>query len=126
MRMTTRFLPGILLGAWLLFPGAALANEVEIVRAAFRQSTPGTWSVQVTLVHEDAGWEHYADAWEVVAPDGTVLGTRELLHPHEREQPFTRSLSGVQVPKGVAAVTIRARDKVHGFGGKEMRVELAE
>jgi hypothetical protein len=28
----------------------------------------------------------------VLAPDGTVLGRRELLQPHETEQPFTREL----------------------------------
>ena len=43
----------------------------------------------VTVQHADTGWDHYADAWEVLAPDGTVLGTRTLLHPHTDEQPFT-------------------------------------
>ena len=124
MRMTTRFLPGILLGAWLLFPGAALANEVEIVRAAFRQSTPGTWSVQVTLVHEDAGWEHYADAWRVVAPDGAVLATRTLYHPHDNEQPFTRGLGAVAIPADMTTVYIEAHDKVHGWSAQRVQVSL--
>jgi hypothetical protein len=47
-----------------------------------------------------------------------------LLHPHETEQPFTRSLGGVRVPAGIKAVDVRARDKVHGLGGKTMRVKL--
>ena len=37
------------------------------------------------------GWEHYANKWDVVGPDDTILGTRVLLHPHVNEQPFTRS-----------------------------------
>jgi hypothetical protein len=73
--------------------------------------------------HADTGWDHYANRWDVLAPDGTVLGTRTLLHPHENEQPFTRSLSGVSVPEGVRSVTIRANDSVHGEGGREVTVE---
>ena len=60
----------------------------------------------------------------MLGPDGAVLGERILLHPHETEQPFTRELSGVVVPKGVEEVTIRAGDKAHGFGGAEISVKL--
>jgi hypothetical protein len=55
-----------------------------------------------------------------------VLGTRTLLHPHETEQPFTRSLSGVEVSADVAAVTIRAHDSVHGYGGPELTVAVPQ
>ena len=74
------------------------------------------------MQHADEGWDHYADAWDVVAPDGTVLGTRTLLHPHETEQPFTRVLSGVAIPDDVVQVTIRAHDSIHGYGGQELTV----
>ena len=60
----------------------------------------------------------------MVAPDGTVLGTRVLVHPHETEQPFIRSLGGVEIPQGVSEVTLRAHDRVHGYGGKEVTVKL--
>ncbi len=102
----------------------AAAGEVEIVVAAARQEADGTYRFSVTLRHADTGWDHYADKWDVVAPDGTVLGTRVLLHPHQDEQPFTRSLSGVRVPKGVKRVTIRAHDKVHGYAGRTLTVDL--
>ena len=102
----------------------AAAGEVEIVVAAARQEADGTYRFSVTLRHADTGWDHYADKWDVVAPDGTVLGTRVLLHPHEDEQPFTRSLSGVRVPKGVKRVTIRAHDKVHGYAGRTLTADL--
>jgi hypothetical protein len=60
----------------------------------------------------------------LLAPDGTVLGTRELLHLHVDEQPFTRNLGGVVIPAGVGWIHIRARDKVHGYGKVLFRVEL--
>jgi len=114
---------GTFLAAALL-PCAVLAGEADVVDARAERAADGTWRFSVTVRHADTGWDHYADAWDVVAPDGTVLGTRTLLHPHESEQPFTRSLSGVRIPDGIDEVTIRARDKVHGYGGREIVVIL--
>jgi hypothetical protein len=91
----------------------------------------GTWTFHVTVSHPDTGWEDYADGWDVVAPDGTVLKpdpdspfTRLLLHPHENEQPFTRSQSRVTIPPDVTQVRVRAHDLVDGFGGREVVVDL--
>ncbi len=106
--------------------GSAMAGEVDVVDAEARPAGNGTWRFSATLRHADTGWDHYADRWEVVAPDGTVLGVRELAHPHVNEQPFTRSLSGVRIPQGVKRVTVRARDSVHGFGGRAVTVDLPE
>ena len=85
----------------------------------------------MTVQHPDTGWEDYADGWDVVTPDGTVLKpdpdspfTRLLLHPHEAEQPFTRSQSGIAIPVGVTRVTVRAHDLVDGFGDREVVVDL--
>jgi hypothetical protein len=99
----------------LVLAGAATAEEASVVGVA---ATPegGVWRFDVTVAHGDEGWDHYADAWRVLGPGGDVLGTRELLHPHVTEQPFTRSLGGIAIPDGVDAVTVRARDSVHGWG----------
>ena len=94
------------------------------IEGAVARQDGGTWSFDVTLRHPDTGWDHYADAWEVLAPDGTSLGVRELAHPHVDEQPFTRSLSGVVVPDGVDHVTIRARCLVDGWDDATLRVDL--
>ena len=109
----------------LLWTGGALAGEADVVAVEAAQDGAGTWRFEVTVRHADEGWEHYADKWEVLAPDGTVLGTRVLLHPHETEQPFTRALGGVAIPEGIERVTLRAHDSVHGLGGAEVTVELA-
>ncbi|MDP6786063.1 MAG: hypothetical protein QF830_02050 [Rhodospirillales bacterium] len=109
----------------LMTVSASTAGEVEIVAASARQEADGVYRFSVALRHADTGWDHYADKWDIVAPDGTVLGTRVLLHPHVREQPFTRSLSGVRVPKGVKRVAIRAHDKVHGYAKRSLAVDLS-
>lgn len=103
----------------------ALAGEADLVAVKVRSDGGGSYSFDVTVRHGDTGWDHYANAWEVVAPDGkTVFGTRTLFHPHKDEQPFTRSLSGVKIPDGIDEVIVRARDSVHGLGGAEMTVKL--
>ena len=116
-------------GLWCLIPlcasiGPTLAGEADVIKVVAEEEVGGTWRFQVTVRHADQGWDHYADRWDVVAPDGSLLGTRTLLHPHVDEQPFTRSLSGVEIPLDVTSVTIRAGDSVHKYGGHEMVVEL--
>ena len=102
----------------------AMAGEADVLDVQISRTAAETYSFAVTVRHADTGWEHYADRWEVVAPDGTVLGTRVLLHPHEHEQPFTRSKSGVRIPEGVETVTVRAHDSVDGLGGIEKTVAV--
>lgn len=102
----------------------AAAGEVDVLAVDARQAADGSWTFSVTLRHDDEGWDHYADRWDVVGPDGTVYGERVLLHPHVEEQPFTRSHSGVVIPEGVNSVAVRGHDKVHGFGGAEFTIDL--
>ena len=109
--------------AALLAPALALAGESDVLEAR-ATSGPDGWRFDVTVSHADEGWEHYADAWRVVGPDGTVYGTRTLYHPHVEEQPFTRSLSGVAIPAGVREVVIEAHDSVHGWGGRRVTLAL--
>ena len=103
---------------------AVYAGEADVVDVSVKQSAKNTYSFSVTVRHADEGWDHYANKWDVVAPDGTVLGTRVLYHPHVDEQPFTRSLSGVNIPDTVDTVTVRAHDSVHEYGGETKKVKL--
>lgn len=102
----------------------AHGGEADVVDARLTPAGDGTYRVDATVRHADTGWDHYADAWEVLGPDRAVLGTRTLFHPHVGEQPFTRSLSGLRIPPGVAEVILRAHDSVHGHGGRELRLEV--
>ena len=111
----------LLFGLLLLAP-AVYAGEVKIVEV--RVECPSSCTFSVTLEHADQGWSHYADQWDVVTLDGKLLKSRVLHHPHENEQPFTRSLSGVFVPAGESKVKIRARDSKHGYSEQEYIVDL--
>ena len=100
----------------------ALAGEVAIREV--RVECPSSCTFAVTLEHADEGWSHYANQWDVLTLDGRLLKSRVLYHPHDDEQPFTRSLSGVLVPPGVRQVKIRARDSKHGYSPREVVVDI--
>ena len=102
---------------------SAFSNEVEIVKVEFKKQG-NTWRVNTTLKHQDTGWEHYADAWRIMSEQGEKLGERILFHPHENEQPFTRSLQKLVVPKGMHVVYVEAHDKKHGWSKQRVRVDL--
>ena len=111
--------------ACLLFVASAvLAGEADVETVNVTRTGEGVYRFDVTVRHADEGWKHYADKWDIVAPNGSVLGTRTLYHPHVDEQPFTRSLSGVKIPAGVQEITVRAHDSVHEYGGKMIAVEI--
>jgi hypothetical protein len=121
MRKTNK----LILAVMVLASSVVWAGEVEIVMTAFNKQG-SAWSVDTTLRHVDSGWDHYADAWRVVATDGKVFATRTLYHPHVDEQPFTRSLSNVVIPEGVTVVFVEARDTVHGWSKRRVRVDLTK
>jgi hypothetical protein len=112
--------------------GNADVLYVRAIQTAVDSGQGSVWIFHVTVEHPDTGWEDYADGWDVLTPDGTVLKpdpdspfTRLLLHPHENEQPFTRSQSGITIPPGVTQVRVRAHDLVDGYGGREIVVDLS-
>ena len=104
--------------------GSEAAECAHVVDVVVSAQQGGSFTFEVTVSSTESGWDKYADAWEVRGADGAVLGVRELVHPHESEQPFTRSLSGVDVPASVGHVTIAARDSVLGFCGETMTVVI--
>lgn len=103
----------------------ATADEPVVVRASAIETARGTWSFSVTIRHGDTGWEDYADGWAIEDAAGNELGFRLLAHPHVNEQPFTRSLSNVEIPEELKQVFIRTRD-LTGFGKELFLLDLGE
>lgn len=101
------------------------AGEADVLKVDISKIEADMYRFSVTVQHEDQGWKHYADRWDVLDEQGNILGTRVLMHPHDHEQPFTRSMK-LSIPMHVKNVTVRARDSKHGYGGKEMTVKLPQ
>lgn len=116
--------------AAVLLSAAALvvAGEADVIAVEARASGSRVFRFDVTVRSKDTGWDYYAERFEVVAPDGSVLGTRVLLHPHETEQPFTRELDGVRIAPSIGQVTVRAWMKrgkqIGAAGGETMQVNV--
>jgi len=98
----------------------------QVTNVVASQSSNDNWCFSTTVRHNDQGWEHYADGWEVIDLEGKQLGFRKLHHPHNNEQPFTRSQCNIQVPLEVTKVIVRAKCNKHGYGGKPKVVKLTK
>jgi len=99
------------------------AGKADVLNATIKHLGGDRYRIDTTVKHEDAGWEHYADRWDVLDTEGNVLDSRVLAHPHDKEQPFTRSLT-LTIPAGITSVIIRANDSVHGLGGIEFELAV--
>ena len=110
--------------AVILASAPLTAGDADVVDVSIAALGDSKFRIDATVAHGDTGWEHYADRWDVLTEDGNVIGTRVLHHPHETEQPFTRSLTLV-IPADIARGVIRAGDLVHGDdGGKTITVDV--
>ena len=109
----------------LFFSSSVFASDVEIVKVVLTKNT-GTWRADVTLNHADTGWKHYADAWRLVDEKGNEIGKRTLYHPHVNEQPFTRSLGGIQIPSDKNIIFIEAHDLNRGWSSNKVKIDLTK
>jgi len=103
-----------------------MAGDADVIGVNASRQGKEVYDFLVTVRSKDTGWDRYADRIEAVAPDGRVLGTRILEHPHDDEQPFTRDLFGVHIPDTFHKVTIRAHFKPTGWMGETFVVRLPE
>lgn len=96
----------------------------DVVSAKVQSRGADIFDFDVTVSSPYDTPQRYADGFRVAGRDGTVYGERKLWHDHAGEQPFTRDLHGVKIPRGIRAVVIQARDRKHGYGGKAVDVSL--
>jgi hypothetical protein len=103
----------------------SLAGEADVLEVRIDTTGESALQVWATVQHDDEGWEHYADKWEILDMEGNILDTRVLLHPHS-PAPFTRSIPRAKIPDHVTKIRVRAHDSVHGYGGKEVIIEVPQ
>ncbi len=105
----------------------AIAGEADVIAAKAVRAPDGTWNFEVTIRSNDKDFNYYCDRFEVISPSGGVLGVRQLEHPHADEQPFTRELRGVKIPRGIArGVLVRAHHSIRGYDGAALKVRLPD
>jgi len=101
----------------------SFAGQVDVIDVDIISQGDNQYRFDVTLQHNDTGWQHYTNRWEILDSGGNILATRTLHHPHVEEQPFTRSLTAT-MPEHIKTIIIRGHDSVHQYEGREMKVSL--
>ncbi len=97
--------------------GGPQLADVEGVEAT---GDPWDYTFAVTVHSPDLDCSQYADWWEVVQDDGTLVYRRILNHSHADEQPCTRTGGPVEIADG-DEVIVRAHMNEQGYGGQAMR-----
>lgn len=127
---------GLLWGGWLGCAGATPQAEVPDgqpddgaapaadVLAVAASGEAGAYDFDVTVQSDETGCDRYADWWEVLGADGTLIFRRILDHSHPDEQPFTRGGGPVAVDADQSLV-VRAHLHPTGYGGAVMSGSVA-
>jgi hypothetical protein len=66
-----------------------VGHSADVLEVQARVSGERTYTFEATILHEDTGWEHYANKWDLLNEKGELFGTRILHHPHVEEQAFS-------------------------------------
>jgi hypothetical protein len=102
--------------------GDPLFADVEAVDAT---GDAGAYTIAVTLRSQDVDCDQYADWWEVLTPEGSLVYRRILDHSHPHEQPFTRDGGPVEVT-ATDPLIVRGHFHPTGYGGAAMSGTVAK
>lgn len=132
MRALNRYRNGVAAVVTIAILGVATAQPQssesqkypDVIDVKVKARGENQFDFDVTIASPYDTPQRYADGFRVSGAEGTQYGERKLLHDHATEQPFTRDLYGVAIPRGVRAVVVQARDQKFGYGGKTVEVVL--
>lgn len=91
------------------------SEEKARVVSVTTSGSENSYTFSVGISSPDTGCDQYADWWEVLTEDGTLLYRRILAHSHVTEQPFIRSGGTVAITAS-DIVIVRAHMNTSGYG----------
>ncbi|MEL7141818.1 MAG: hypothetical protein AAFS04_08935 [Cyanobacteria bacterium J06631_9] len=97
-----------------------IADNTDGIVAVEPSLTSSGASFAVTIKSSETGCDRYANWWEVITEDGTLLYRRILAHSHVDEQPFTRSGGPVEV-EADEVVIVRSHMHPTGYQNQAMK-----
>ena len=96
-------------------PPAAESGLADIVSVSV-SGQQNSYQFAVGISSPDEDCDQYANWWEIVSPDSSLIYRRILAHSHPTEQPFVRSGGPVEIGPN-DTVIIRAHMHPGGYGG---------
>ncbi len=105
-------------------PEPAEEKDVAAITAVTPSGSERSYTFAVEITSPDTGCDQYADWWEVVSLDGSLLHRRILGHSHVDEQPFTRSGSPVNLSAD-EEVWVRVHMNNLGYSRKAFKGSVA-
>ena len=94
---------------------ASTDNKSAQVTGVSVSGSANSYTFKVTIKSPDTGCDQYADWWEIITPDESLLYRRILTHSHVNEQPFTRSGGPVAIGENTEVI-VRAHMNNLGYG----------
>jgi hypothetical protein len=101
-------------------PSEASALPLANVTRVRVEGDAGSYRFSVEISSPDRGCQQYANWWEVLRPDGSLVHRRILKHSHVDEQPYTRSGGPIAITAD-DEVIVRAHMHPGGYGGVALR-----
>jgi len=99
-------------------------NSANVINVDTQGST-GKYNFYVTLSSNETGCNQYANWWEVLDENGSLLYRRILVHSHPDDQPFRRAGGQVNVTPS-QTLYIRAHMNTSGYKGDVFKGSISE
>jgi biotin carboxyl carrier protein len=96
-------------------PAPVRAPSAAAVVSVTVEGNPGAYWFSVGVRSQDTGCDQYADWWEIVGENGTLLYRYVLTHSHTDKQPFVLDGGPVRI-QPEARVWVRAHMNKTGYG----------
>ena len=98
----------------------------DVIRVDITRDADGTHTIAATVSSPYETVDHFVNAITVQAPAGEELARLDLVEAHVDQQPFTETLTGVEIEPSMTEVVVRGHDSINGWCGLTIRADVPD